>query len=393
MTNRHISVFFGHQFSSPSRSLTPIRNVVNSAVKAAAKDWNGRERSQVTAEVKPLDLASGDIVFDKILRAIDESDICIFDLTEKNHNVIFELGHANGRQKEIIWICNELLPLEKLPSDFQGKFVLRYEDPKDLEAKLEEEILIKIFSIVKGVTEERTFKEIWDFGEADSVDLVFGRIPSGDRSKFTKISDPNFLRYQAIADIDTLVYLSRFLSRNFPGKVQHDYMPNEFQKDVDNPLIAVGGPAWNTIAGRYYDDIQDGSSRAKIPVSFVSDESTGEEYIKLRAKDGSITEHRAEAASKGITYDVGLFARFLYKFDVPVFIISGIRTGGVLGAAQAFSDNAYGRRNCQYLGTIDHDLSEFIVVLRVLCRVQDGDMVVETPTLDSDSIILLDSLT
>jgi hypothetical protein len=308
--------------------------------------------------------------------------------------VIFELGHANGRRKEIIWICHECLPLESLPSDFQGKFVVRYESAEDLAPTLEAEILRKMGAVIQGITEERTFREIWDFGESNCVDLVFGHIPKDERSRFASTSDPNFLRYQAIADVDTLVYLSRFLSRNFPALAQQDFMPFEFRKDIDAPLIAVGGPALNKIASRYYEGPEGCGVTTRLPIAFAQDNATEEDYIRLRDKEGNVTELRSQVSSDGVTYDVGVFARFIDRQNkVPVFVISGIRTGGVLGAAKALSDNAHGRRNCQYLGTLDRDLTEFLVILKVLCRVQDGEMIVETPTLDGDSIILLDSLT
>ena len=363
---------------------------MSDAVKAASRDWNSSNPIQINAKYKHLRMESGSEVFKRVIAGIDEADICIFDLTDKNSNVLFELGHANGRNKQIVWICNEDVPLPSLPSDFQGRFILRYEDANDLAPSLESEVLSRIHAVLKGYTEDRAFKEVWEFGQSTSLNLVFGQIPETYLSRFGKGDDPNHLRYQSVADIDTLVSLSRFLSRNFPHLVQEDYKSGEFKRDMDRPLIAVGGPGWNAIARRYYGVGVSKSPTARLPLEFDLDELTGEDVVRM-LDSGDVL--KANDLGNGEVEDIGIFAKFEDKrYNVPVYVISGIRTGGVLGSALVLSDNANGRRNCQYLSSLDEDLQEFLIVFKVICVSKDGIAHVETPILNNETILYLNSL-
>lgn len=86
---------------------------------------------------------TGKFIIDEICKAIDNSDIFICDLTNLNHNVLFELGYAIARNK-IIWIL--LDPnIEKAKQNYEKFQFLTtvgytpYSNSKDIEIKFYEE--------------------------------------------------------------------------------------------------------------------------------------------------------------------------------------------------------------------------------------------------------------
>ena len=219
------------------------------ACKSAEKSINRiRPSEAIRLKCNASQILSGEDVFTEVLSKIDGSDICVFNLSEKNANVIFELGYAHGRNKQTIWISNENLPLAEMPADFQEKFVVRYEGSTELEMLLEGKISKRLQSIVTIEENRDSFSEILQLASNQFVDLIFGALPAEDRSKYGRHTEKNYVRYQNFADVDTFVYLSRFLSRNFPNLDPRDYVPDEYAKDVDAPTFLVGGPFWNRAA-------------------------------------------------------------------------------------------------------------------------------------------------
>ncbi len=82
---------------------------------------SGRER------VAPAD------IFPHILQHIVSATIVIANITGRNPNVFYELGIAHALNKPVILISRRQ---ENTPFDVASKFILFYEDAKDLEAKL-----------------------------------------------------------------------------------------------------------------------------------------------------------------------------------------------------------------------------------------------------------------
>lgn len=207
------------------------------------KSWN-KVQPQHTIRIiyYKLDIDSGSSIFESVIDRINSSDICIFNLTEKNHNVLFELGHAHGRGKELIWICNENEPLNNLPSDFQGRFILQYQDGGDLSDRLESELYKRIEALTHQDAGLVAFSNLWSLDDAGTADLVFGRIPNDEVGEYAGTSNPNYLRYQSVADIDTLIFLKEMLVRKFPAVAFCDHTADMFRKEIDNPTLSRWWP-------------------------------------------------------------------------------------------------------------------------------------------------------
>jgi len=88
------------------------------------------------------DEVHGSHILDKILRQMNESDVCLFDLTDSNVNVVLELGIAIGRASAYCILRNVSPGREtrdaEFFSDLKGWDHLRYADTEDLILKLRE---------------------------------------------------------------------------------------------------------------------------------------------------------------------------------------------------------------------------------------------------------------
>lgn len=86
------SIFFGYPERPTSQAET---------MRAVAK----RLEDQGYAETNTWEdlRVGGTVVIDQVLSAIDQADMCIFDITYTNPNVLFEAGHAISRGKQV-WL-------------------------------------------------------------------------------------------------------------------------------------------------------------------------------------------------------------------------------------------------------------------------------------------------
>lgn len=89
-------------------------------------------------------------LFDRFVTNILRSDIFIADITERNANVMIELGIAINQNKNILILSGKAA--EKLPFDVSGVEVVFYKDEKDLIVKITEylQTFINIKEMVFG---------------------------------------------------------------------------------------------------------------------------------------------------------------------------------------------------------------------------------------------------
>ena len=78
-------------------------------------------------------------VMNKICRMMNEADVCMFDVTGNNPNVMFELGYALGA-KEPGFVVVHVDAVKSLSADLTGWDQLRYLNVKDLAQKLVERV-------------------------------------------------------------------------------------------------------------------------------------------------------------------------------------------------------------------------------------------------------------
>jgi len=81
------------------------------------------------------------IPIDDIQAGIENSDVCLADITTDNPNVWFELGYAIAAQREVVLVCSDERAA-KFPFDVQHRSIIRYStdsssDFESLRAKIQ----------------------------------------------------------------------------------------------------------------------------------------------------------------------------------------------------------------------------------------------------------------
>lgn len=76
------------------------------------------------------------LITEKIFEMIRESLLCVFDITNLNPNVLFELGYAFGVGANILLIMEDNIPMKTLPFNLSNYQVhsLNFKDYKDFES-------------------------------------------------------------------------------------------------------------------------------------------------------------------------------------------------------------------------------------------------------------------
>lgn len=331
MVKRKINVFFGYQFLNSkinriereSAYSEILENINNSCAKNEGfillwKYW---------------ELKSNEYIGEQILHKIDESQILIFDLSEPNLNVFFELGYAIAlsRQsaKQVILILHEEVQLNHIGSDLSGKYVLKVN---------EENIIPKLsFKILESVKEYMNYSQteivraFWIGSKTDLFHIICPEIPIQLRTKFADTEDCNYLRYSKFADIDTLIHVKSYLIGLNKDLLIKDFTSNEYYQADEESQIVIGGPAWNRVSKEY---------QKNLPVRFVDGGDGNDDPLVIYDKGSSIS-YSPKEENGTLLHDISLFAR-ISKGLQKVYLISGCRTLGVLGSAKVFlnSNNA-----------------------------------------------------
>lgn len=91
-------IFFAYQ-SGPSDNVDAIKSAIN--------DFNKLNNNEYDAKTWESLKINGSIINRRVLEAIDKAEVFACDLTHLNHNVLFELGYAIGKRKQLFLILNE----------------------------------------------------------------------------------------------------------------------------------------------------------------------------------------------------------------------------------------------------------------------------------------------
>jgi hypothetical protein len=119
----------GYQWSSELAKLA-IQYVANSVI----KKYDGKSGKKIKYNInyRRLRSSAGRSMLDSISAKIQNSNVIIFDITEKNPNVMLELGYALALAESqeflsIYLICKKGKPLPTdIPTDLHGYFISEY---------------------------------------------------------------------------------------------------------------------------------------------------------------------------------------------------------------------------------------------------------------------------
>lgn len=155
------TIFFAYQ----GRSKDIADNNVE-AIRKAAENYNHFQKTYLAKTWE--DFRRTTVISREILKAIDDCEIFVCDLTYFNHNVLFELGYAISKDKKILILLNENIVLEGrlgTASFFYKNFILKdilytaFTSSKEIHAALQsgnyQDGLLSKFINVKNLVDRR----------------------------------------------------------------------------------------------------------------------------------------------------------------------------------------------------------------------------------------------
>ena len=341
-----LKVFFALQFKSPYMTKIDKDNALVEAMKEVDVEIT-REFPDYKLDWQESRLESGRQIGEQIVELVKASDIFIADISEYNPNVLFELGVARGLQclshKKIIWLSHEEVDLSQIPSDLRGLYIDRYNGNN-----LKPLLAYRILNLSRSILKERAAldrmddaRNLWGLPQEGNVDIVCSEIPEEERHYFADPNDRNYLRYAKFADLDSLIYVRTRIAQLFPREKIRDFSPSEYYDTNTQALIVIGGPAWNS----KFRDFQ-----SSLPFHFI-ERPLGEDdlvIIDLEPMDGYIFKPIWNQ-NRSLIKDISIFARIQVSKDLPVFLLAGCLTFGVLGAAKCFLDEDCAPSNAKYI--------------------------------------------
>lgn len=344
---RTYSVFLGLQFQSSQYDRSDIVAAVQSAVTMAQTDIQ-KTHPNVTLRLEHSLLKLGEPVNTQIVSLVRNAITAVFEVSEQNPNVYFEMGMAYASLvSEPVLLFNKKAARKVLiASDVRD--LMRLDYPAGGVDQVDGQLARHIKRVVQAqlVAEENQAKDpwsdlrqIWAQGSsARSVTIVCPTLPREYQPKYAKRGSPEFINLARFGDLDALVEVITLLTNLFPNRHVKYVTSDEVQAtDRRGNIVVIGGPDFNSLTHeilreRAFPFAYRETSQAPL----LRHVSTGDEFpLKTR--------------SQKVVQDYGLFARFPNPLNAraAVIMIGGLQTCGVLGAVMAFGMNATARRNAK----------------------------------------------
>ncbi len=319
-------VFLGFQFKSQYYSKSTLENLLVDSVTEVSTELKENGLDYVALEPQLIDLKPSEGVTEGIIRLIEDSLFCLFEISDNNPNVMFELGNAYAKSKGLIFLKNsESTPINKIPSDIIGKFIVYYggDDYPSLE-KLRPKITktIKDYVIDRYNKKSETWvRKIWDI-KGDNLIVVSGSIHG---------------RYEVEPrDADTLFDSTLGLINLYPGVKAKRFYAIDFPKEnfQNNDILVVGGPESNRITQMILESFD-----PSFPFCY---EETDEPYDFILKDKINFREYKKRFEGKELKTDYGFFLKVPspYVEGRNILIMTGIGADGTLGCSRALPFNS-----------------------------------------------------
>jgi|SRR5208337_3899809 len=314
-------VFLGLQFKSKFYRKSTIETLLVDAVTDASNEIKEMGLDYVELEPILIELKPSEGVTEGILKLIDESFFCLFEISDNNPNVMFELGNAYAKKKGLIFLKHEKsAKTVKVPSDIVGKYISyyggdQYPNLEKMRPKITQYVTEHVIEAYTKKT-ETWIRKIWTI-KGDNLIVV-----SGNLNDHYEVGPK---------DADALFESTLGLTNLYPGvKAKRIYSMDFTEKDYhNNDLFVVGGPDSNWVTGDIFKEL--GSS---FPFSY--NEIGEPDFFELYDKNFS-HKYRRVYTGKKLKTDYGFFLKVPNPYDHErnVLIISGIGDEGTFGCSKA----------------------------------------------------------
>jgi hypothetical protein len=335
-----LTVFFSYAFdpTSPAYERSEILSVVERACEIAATSLR-RAQQPVRFVVEAELTGYGGSLSTELSRKLGECDLAIVDISDANPNVYFELGYLSAIKRPAI-VVRARSAGSDIPADILGTYVLQYDSVESIVGRLAERLREWALERIRiRSSGPELCRAAW--GHLDRIDrpIVLVGPRTSSRTDFMDVTSVNYMYLDNFGDKDSLYELGILMSRLFPSVPLVRYISDELPRDAyDHNLIVVGGPGIPGSQGnRLVATLQ---RRLGIGVDYSSDAK------RMVMPDGRELAGEFDEVGR-CTLDHGFFARARNPFNpvARVFLLHGIYTMGVLGAARILSDHPAAQDN------------------------------------------------
>lgn len=344
MGKRRLNLFAGYQFRSNFYTRAELDGAIHRATRLASEalDRDGFEIHYDSPELEP-----GDQVLGQIITKIESSDICLFELSDANCNVLFELGIAHGLKRPSV-ILRHTGALAEIPSDLSGVMYLRYADFRELQTSLPG-VVLRLSQRVTPATDSSTElieNLVWPSGRtSEPVSLIGGEIRSASTP-----SDVAGVFYVQSPDVQALVEAGATLYHLNPRReVEITSTSQVTARDMEKHIVCVGGPRSNPVSGEIM-------RRLALPWQYDLGYASLPYPERMLQKAIVASEHRLtpEFDNDNIRRDVAILAFGPNPFNSAkrFLILTGAFTFGVFGATRAVSPLHLSNQNASYLNQL-----------------------------------------
>ena len=355
MMDGTIYIFVAYKFDSKYYKKEDLERAIKEAVKNIQTTLRKKFKGLTLQLIEQRQILPGEYVGEFVKNSLDKAMITIFDLSDREPNVTFELGYSLGMAKyrfalqdgyDILIQCDKVDPRDTI-SDLLGKFIVLYEydsnsrqkdEYKKIQRKIETELKRKVCNLLE---DGRFLKRlVWRMYQ-EKVYVICPYIPPADQERYGIRS--SLAEY---GDFNTVHEVCTFLkgTLNCDVKYFHSKAAKSIHDLFNNNLVIVGGPMWNDFTTEVIEDYN-------LPYQYIWDlQEDFEDYILDKINNKKYyTSKRKKNGEDIITADYGIFGVLPNKYakGKVIVLISGITSAGGLGAARAFTEGEASHQNCR----------------------------------------------
>jgi hypothetical protein len=317
-------VFLGFQFDSKYYRRSDLECLLVESVTEASREIKKYGLDYVSLVPQLCDLTPAEGVTEGILDFINKSIFCLFEISDNNPNVMFELGNAYAKNKGLIFLKNsESSIYNKVPSDLIGKFVTYYGEENPSLQGLKPKIAGRLRDYVieeYNKKAETWMKKIWEI-RGDHLTVVSGNL-FGRYEVESKDADALFDSTVGIINLYPCTKIKRIYSIDFKD-----------EGFTDTDLLVVGGPDSNKVTQKVFESLDSSFpfdyEEVESPIDFVLKDKTNHRNFKK--------EWEGAEKDENLKRDYGFFMKIPNPFSVNrnILIITGIGAYGTYGCAKA----------------------------------------------------------
>lgn len=339
---RRLSVFCGYQFDSAHFGRAEFLALLQDAVSIAEKD--------LTATIGPIALKlehvadCGQPLNGQIMRIVRNAHAGVFELSDSNPNVYFELGLGLASRLKRPLLLHNSKAASPVASDVRDLVRRKYENGKlhQILGTVAQSIRSQLELFVRSRQRHDRSSQLsalWNLPDKpDSVLIVCPQLPRRYQPRYSGPHSPPFINLERAGDLDAFAEILTLLPAIAPGcKVKYLTWRKARREELRGHLIVVGGPDYNGILREF-------TKLIDLPYKFGT--RSGRRCI-VEQKGSCIFP--LERSTSTVTRDYGLFCRVRNPLnpEATAVLVGGIETYGVLGAVLAFGQTTMGEKNAR----------------------------------------------